>query len=104
MDPFANLYLGNYHGSVNDPEYFPPEVFEHGVWRPVAHFSAGEDGSDVEILEMRMPSPFFRVRIWGDHPLSPAWQLDTGSSMGALAFAIARAIASGTLTLEVNNG
>lgn len=93
-----------------DPAYNAPRKMPYGEWIEVAEFKGKGDGQDCKVFESRMPARFYKVTAY-DTPnsvgkVNVGFSLSTGSGteMGKLIFAIARAISEGMLGLASNNG
>jgi hypothetical protein len=101
----AGLYKGKGSGDFDDLDYDPPDKFEHAEWTLVAQFAGDGDGQNVEVYESRSPARFWKVVALPTpdsvNEMVEGFALSTGSGsdVGQLAFAIARAIAEGMLGL-----
>lgn len=92
-----------------DPDYNAPDKFPYGDWVKIAEFKGEGDGQDCKVYECRMPARFYKVEAF-DTPnsvgkINKGFALSTGSGteMGKLIFAIARAISEGMIGLASNN-
>lgn len=104
-NPIDFLYTKQAKG-LNEPEYNPPDVFRHGEWEQVARFEKDPingDGQSVTIYESRLPASFYKIVVDDGensvHNKLKGFSLSTGSGseMGKLCFAIARAVSEGMI-------
>lgn len=96
-------------------DLYQPKVlrFEHGVETEILRLAGTGDGQDVVVTETRMPARAFAVHVaalpdrefqyLGLVKGKPAVVISTGTGdeMGALALAIAKAIAKGMLGVDL---
>lgn len=82
------------------PGYAPPAEFPHGEWALIADVPADwADGRAVQIYEARYPARFFRIEV-AESAKGPGMILTTGSGEGEMAADLAKALASGRLSVR----
>jgi hypothetical protein len=104
---FESLYVSKSMIKSLGDLYRPPKTFEHGKWELVAKVKkAGEDGTDAEVYECRLPANSFMVvaKDGTDSAGKPikGFTLSTGSGddMGELCGLIAKAASEGMIGVE----